>query len=138
MNKNERLVIFALILAILVLLPLTVKAASEQEMVDEFISKYEKKQAHRMLVPYFTLSYGKVDPKSYHRFVDDVNEVVDVVNPSGPGPLASVYRITSFEGGCGIVVDRGMLSFGFNYWLTVGSANQGDFRIYSSSLPSGV
>jgi hypothetical protein len=83
------------------------------------------------IVPFFGISYGKVDPGSYNRFAIETNRYVKYSSSSGTTALLGIYRITSFNGGFGLIVKQGMLSFGFDYWLTTGSNNQGDFKIYS-------
>jgi len=130
MSSRERLVIFVILLISMILLPLSLKAMTEQEVVDEFLAKYEHRRPHSMVAPYISLSYGKVEPKNYHHFVDATNFLVKPVSTSG-STLDGVFRITSFEGGCSIVSSRGMISAGLSYWLTVGSDNSGDFTVYT-------
>ena|GEM_PF-2606025 len=129
MNGKERLVLFSILLLAMLLLPLTVKAASEDEIVAEYLANHELKQPHTLIAPFFSISYGKVDPSGYHYFARSVNGSVQPKSPGTPVPLSSIYRITSFEGGFGVGVDRGMLSFGFNYWLNAGSANSGNYQV---------
>jgi hypothetical protein len=129
MNGKERFILFSILLLAMLLLPLTVKAASEDEVVAKFFANHEYKRPNILIAPFFSVSYGKVDPSGYHYFVRSVNGSVQRNSPQTPVPLSSIYRVTSFEGGFGVGVNRGMLSFGFNYWLTAGSANSGDYQV---------
>lgn len=128
MTSKERFVIFSILLVAMLLLPLTLKAATEEELVQEFIESREVKRPHKMIAPFLGISYGKVNPSDYHDFVDKMNGTfLNTTSPS-QGALSGIFRITSFETGFGIGVDKGLLTFGFNYWLTTGSANRGDYR----------
>jgi len=129
MNGKERFVLFSILLIAMLLLPLTLKATTEEDLVSEFVAKYEIKQPHRLIAPFFSFSYGKVDPSGYHNFVGTTNSIVRRLDSQTPVPLSSIYRITGFEGGFGLGVDKGLLSFGFNYWLTAGSSNTGDYQV---------
>lgn len=129
MNWKERFILFSILLLAMLLLPLTVKAASEDEIVAEFFAKHEHKRQNMLIAPFFSVSYGKVNPSNYHSFVDNMNSTVDRLDSDVHGALAGIFRITSFEGGFGVGVDRGMLSFGFNYWLKAGSAHRGDYQV---------
>ncbi len=131
MTGKERLVIFGILLVTMLLLPFTLRAETEQEMVDEWLANAESKKPKLQIIPFFGISYGKVNPDGYNRFAIETNRHVKYSSSSGTTALSGIYRITSFNGGFGLVVKRGMLTFGFDYWLTVGSNNRGDFITYN-------
>lgn len=127
MTSRERLILFAILLTAMLLLPLTIKAATEDEMVANFIAKTELKRPHRLFAPFLTVSFGKTDPKGYKNFVQEMNEYVKHVD--GSDAFSGISGITGFEGGFSVVSDRSILSFSFNYWLNAGSSKHGDFRV---------
>ncbi|MFH1893590.1 MAG: hypothetical protein ABIK83_13020 [Candidatus Zixiibacteriota bacterium] len=131
MTGKERLFLFSILLIAMLLLPLTLKAASEEEMVQQFLAKNDAVKKRTMVAPFFSFSYGKVDPAGYHNFTGETNKYVRMVNSTDATALASIHRITSFEGGLSLLVDRGLLSAAFDYWLTVGSSKKGDFEFYT-------
>jgi hypothetical protein len=131
MTSKERIFLFGILLITILLLPLTLKAATEDEMVQQFFNKHEEVTKRQiMLAPFFTLSYGKVNPDGYHNFTSETNKYIKAVNTQDATALAGIYRITSFEGGMSVLINRGQISFGIDYWLTNGSAKTGDFEIY--------
>jgi hypothetical protein len=132
MTSKERIFLFGILLITMLLLPLTLKAGTEDEMVQQFLNKHEEVTKRQvMLAPFFTLSYGKVSPDGYHNFTSETNKYIRAINTSDATALSGIYRITSFEGGVSVLINRGQLSFGLDYWLTAGSARTGDFAFYS-------
>jgi len=131
MTSKERIFLFGVLLATMLLLPLTLKAASEDEMVQQFLNQHQEVTKRQMLIsPFFTLSYGKVNPDGYHNFTSETNKYIKAINTTDATALAGIFRITSFEGGLSLLLDRGQLSLGIDYWLTNGSAKTGDFAFY--------
>jgi hypothetical protein len=135
MTSKERILLFGILLITMLLLPLTLKATTEDEMVQQFLNKHQEVTKRQMMIaPFFALSYGKVKPTGYNDFTTDVNTMyARAVNTTDATALASVHRITSFEGGVSLLINRGQLSFGLEYWLTVGSNKQGDFQLTNFS-----
>jgi hypothetical protein len=135
MTVRERLVLFAILLISMLLLPLSLKAGTEEEMVQKFLAQHqETTKRHVMIAPYFSFSYGKVNPSGYHNFTGETNKYIQAVGSTDATALASVHRITSFEGGMSLLINRGLISVAFDYWMTVGSAKQGDFIVYTDLI----
>ncbi len=131
MTSKERLVIFGFLLITMLLLPFTLKAESEQQMVEKWLANMETVKPKLQIVPFFGISYGKVTPDGYNTFATEFNRYVKYTSTTGVTALSGIYRITSFSGGVGLVVKKGMLTFGFDNWLAVGSNNKGDFVAYN-------
>lgn len=130
MNAKERLVLFSVLLIGLLLLPLTLKASTEDELVAKHLAKLDREQPHRLFAPFLSISRGSIDPSGYNYFVTTTNTFVRPVDPQGGSALSKIRGLTSLEGGFGLGVDRGLLTLGFNYSLTMGSANKGDYELY--------
>jgi hypothetical protein len=129
MSSKERFVIFGVLLVTMLLLPFALKAATEQEIVDEWISNNEAKTPKRLLAPFFGVSYGKVTPDQYNTFANETSNYIKYTSSPGIDALLGIYRVTSFQGGFGLCVDKALLSFGVDYWAAMGSTNKGDFQV---------
>jgi hypothetical protein len=126
MSGKERLLLFVLLLIGLLLLPFTVKASSEKDIIDAFLQKKELKRPHNLLFPSLSIHYGFVDPSSYNGFVSDVNGAMSPYTTGGMSVLHEIGRVSGFDIGFGVVSHKGMLSFAFTYWLNAGSTVPSD------------
>ncbi len=127
MSAKERLLLFALLLVAMLLLPIAVKASTEDEIVREHIAKIEKKQTKILFSPFVSFTLGSVSPDRYDYFAEQMNSAV---SRSGGGETISTFgSISAIDVGFGIVHGGGQLTFAFSWWGRSGSANTGDFTV---------
>jgi len=127
MSGRERFAVFAFLLVIMLLLPIALKAATEDEIIQEHLAQLEKKRPRMLFSPFFSFKMGSTNPDRYEYFVNQMNSTVSQVG--GGSPLLSFSGIKAFDAGFSILHSGGLLSFGFSWWNKVGSAEQGDFVV---------
>ncbi len=127
MHGRERIILFAAVVLLLILLPLTVKAQTENEMVQAFLKKYDDNRRDMLFVPFASLTYGFFNPDGYENLVSEINSVAR--RTDGHPALTDIEDAWSFNGGFGIVYDKALINFVFSWWSEVGSVHTGDFTL---------
>lgn len=119
-----------LVIVLSCLLVVPVFGQTEDEIVAKFMKKAEKMRVKKIGFAVIHGSYGRLDNNNtYNQFANQISPQIAGIQGLGAG-LPGIYRSKEFFAGFGIMATpQASVTFGFNYWLKLGSDQKGDFNL---------
>lgn len=122
--------VFSLVIVLSCLLVAPAFGQTEDEIVAKYLKKAEKKKIKKVGFAVIQGSYGRLNTNNtYNQFASQVSPMI----ASAVGldaRLPGIYRSKEFFAGVGLMASpKASVTFGFNYWLKLGSNQTGDYNL---------